>query len=299
MCDDLVNFTSKVRKYVFRDVDKPYVTDTEAVIPNKFKYAIILATGDTHSTLSLPMSAQEAASIAMFHGCFRANYPQLGIQRFLGNLGFSSVGGSARRGLGQHVAAAVCSGFGELGRMQQVMQAGFSGADWIGTTRIILTDLPLPTSNPIDAGMAKFCETCLKCANVCPSGAIQKTPEPTWDISSDSSNPDLKPMLFNNPGKKSWYYNHARCARWMNEHAGFCGLCSASCVFNKQPYSSVHEVILGVVGNTSIFNSFFTKMDGAFGYGKYEVNVETRAGDDFWDLEYDMPIWGVDRSADK
>lgn len=291
--DVLINFTKKIRKYVFEDVDNPYVTDTKAVIPNRFKYAFVLGWCDTHPLLARPDTQIESASVGTHHGCFRGDTPQLHMQRFMHNIGYTALGGSAMMGIGAYPAAGVCSGFGELGRLQQTVAIKPAGGNWLGSTRMVLTDLPLPASNPIDAGIVKFCKDCDKCAEICPGGALQHTKEPSWDLATDSGNSNLRPELFNNPGKKTWNYNHARCQKYCNEAGAICGKCGSNCVFNKEPLSSVHDLVLGVVSKTNALNGFFFNMDKAFGYGE----VPKEQFNDFWHMEYDMPQWGVDRST--
>jgi len=45
---------------------------------------------------------------------------------------------------------------------------------------MIVIDLPLAETKPIDAGMLRYCKKCKKCARTCPSGAITHKDEPFW-----------------------------------------------------------------------------------------------------------------------
>ena len=158
---------------------------------------------------AMPESDLQAASTCTRHGCFGGDIVQLYLQRFLRGLGYGGLTGSALFGIGSYGGFGVMSGFGELGRGQECIGT----TEWWGSFHPIITDLPLPTSNPIDAGVVKFCEICTKCAEACPTAALQFDKEPSWELASDTANPNLKPELFNNPGKKTWNYNQANCQR--------------------------------------------------------------------------------------
>ncbi len=276
--------TVKTREYVFEDVPRPYVTNTKAVIPSSYKYMIIASTSTSMAENRRPNSDIWEASISAAKGCYRGEYAQSELFRFLSYLGYGGVGGGGFIGIGSYPAAGVFSGLGELGRINQVIGAGV----WMGPCKIILTNLPLPASNPIDAGIERFCRTaCKKCAELCPGKALSMVDEPTYELASDPENPSLKPELFNNKGKKVFPFNHANCMRyWSETGVGMCGICESNCVFNKEPLSSIHEVVKPVISNTALFNGFFFNMDKAFGYGQ----IPEDQYNDWWHLEYKMPV---------
>jgi reductive dehalogenase len=210
------------------------------------------------------------------------------MQRFLKGLGYQGLCGSAMMGLGQYTAWGVLSGHGEMGRQTNLI----SENEWAGSSRIVITDLPLPVDNPIDMGVAKFCLDCLKCADSCPMDAIETQKEPKWET-YQSDDPYRKPELWQNPGVKCYHFDNALCGSHSRLYGNLCGACQANCVFAKRMDSSVHDLVKGIVAQTSIFNGFFYNMDKAFGYGQ----LDPEQYPDFWTLEEKMPIFGYGYDA--
>jgi ferredoxin len=84
-------------------------------------------------------------------------------------------------------------------------------------TVILTTDLPLVVDKPIDFGLQKFCDSCLKCARECPVNAI----------------PYGEKVMFN--GYETWKPDSERCTRYrfMNDKGSACGRCIKTCPLNK------------------------------------------------------------------
>ena len=82
------------------------------------------------------------------------------------------------RELGYSVATRVCTpmptalaaGLGEMGRHGMLITEKFGSQVHLGDP--IATDLPLVPDEPIDIGVADFCQQCKKCANTCPTNSI-------------------------------------------------------------------------------------------------------------------------------
>lgn len=275
------------RPFVFEDTPVPYEGTDRKAIPLSGTYAIVFSYIGCWDTAARP-------DTYIYRGgalkqCLTGDSISLYLQRFLKALGYWGVTSDDFTGMVSHPAVGVMSGHGELGRMQQCVCPD----TWVRATRMIITNLPLPVSNPIDAGIARFCETaCSKCATLCPSQAISHG-NPSWDPCSDPENPYLKPNEFFVPGKKSWSLNHIRCEEYMTSRDfTLCGVCYSNCVFNKLHDSNVHDLVKPVISNTSLFNGFFYNMDKAFGYGQVpEDQIE-----DFWNLGNTMAEAGLGKS---
>ena len=207
-------------------------------------------------------------------GYFQSALANVRLHAFIKTLGYHSFGANSA---GANTGFGVMSGAGEVLRLHEL------SSPYVGPlfrrANIFCTDLPMVATNPIDMGVTRFCYTCRKCSNLCPTGAIPTFAEPSWDItpaSSHAADPDnLKPTLFNQPGKKIWYLNHFACQQnWIFTDSG-CGICQGACVFSKMGVQSIHSLVKTTVSMTPIFNGFFTNMDKFFGYGNigYDPNV--------------------------
>jgi len=278
----------------FEDVEKAYVVDDgkpaptgKMVIPNKCKSVIVFKIRQSQEM------TKKGNSYMARSGSNKA-YDQLAItnyrvKSFLNGIGYDAMSGGtygitcARPGWGS------LFGLGELARTQQLI-APVEGPV-MRATAIMITDLPLPVTNPIDSGTNKFCYTCRKCANICPSGAIYKEQEPDFirtPLNStggvqDYPADELKPELFNNsPGYKRWPLNHFACRSYWTLNTASCNFCIGACVFNKSSQSSIHEIIKTAIGTTPVLNSFFTSMDQNFGYG----HLPEDQWENWWDEEH-------------
>ena len=199
-------------------------------------------------------------------GYFQSALANVRLHAWVRTMGYHSTGAN---GFGSNTAWAVWSGLSEPMRHHE------SGTPEIGPlfrrSNVFLTDMPVIPTKPIDAGIMRFCETCKKCAEVCPTQAIPHYDEPRWDICDDTESggdPDnLDPTRFNNPGKKIWWLNHYACmTNWTLTDTG-CGMCQGTCVFSRHGVQSVHGLVKTIVATTPILNGFFYNMDDFFGYG--------------------------------
>ncbi|AII58462.1 dehalogenase [Dehalococcoides mccartyi CG1] len=216
---------------VYESVDKPYSTENKRVIPQKMQWAIVFSTQGGNNLTAQGNNWIGSLGAAIYSGG-PSDFIQIQAQRFLKILGYNSIVSGISYNLQSWPAMGVASGMGELGRIQ-ISISPFLNCD--RAIRCIITDLPVSLSQPIDAGITRFCIKCGICANICPVSAINSNPEPSWDIwSSDPSNPNLKPELFNNPGKKTWYLGHHLCSIFGRDaNDSKCGLCMINCPFHK------------------------------------------------------------------
>ena len=75
-----------------------------------------------------------------------------------------------------HIPIGLKAGFGELGRHGSIIHPTLGPLFRMGS---VVTSMPLATDRPIDAGIAKFCDTCRACRIYCPADAIpdERSPE--------------------------------------------------------------------------------------------------------------------------
>jgi reductive dehalogenase len=279
------------KPYVWKDVDVQYETgpmagrlrnpppadNGERVIPNKAMY-------EMNFSLQLAMEGSRLGFADRRYGDGRAI--QRKTQKFLHQLGYLGIGPvNYTNNFSENVAYAVCGGQTEQARHNFSISPRFGSVLGVGAS--IITDLPLAPTKPIDAGIHRFCKTCMKCAELCPSGAVSRQGggvnapiivEPSWEAigpnmrwpertAFEKRNPDLYvglPGQDQEPFYANWWYLPGDCRMGRQ----YCGAfaCANRCVFAKHTDALVHDVVLATVSTTSIFNGFFREMDDLFGY---------------------------------
>lgn len=246
---------------VFENIDKG-TQDAKKVyhIPDKSKYLITYSVQQNYlqslyqlredpaypDKLAMPMPLGRPA-IHRAYGDGR--YTEWQAMRFIKNLGY----GAYKAGVTANVALGIFSGLGEQGRATYMMTPRSGLMTRI--TNYIITDLPVAPTNPIDFGGTKFCETCMRCAEKCPSDALGKQTEPTWDAGPG-----------NRPGYRGWRVDWLKCIEVGAPSR--CGVCHTLCPFNHPSEGIIHPVVRTVASTTSMFNKFFADMDRIFAYGE-------------------------------
>ena len=262
---------------VFEAIDKGS-QDAKKVyhIPNKAKYLIAYSVQQNYiqslyqlredpaypGKLAMPMPLGRPA-IHRAYGDGR--YTEWQAMRFVKNLGY----GAYKAGVTANVALGIFAGLGEQGRATYMMtpRAGLMTR----ITNYIITDLPMAATNPIDFGGTKFCETCMRCAEKCPSDALGKQTEPTWDAGPG-----------NRPGYKGWRVDWLKCIEVGAPSR--CGVCHTLCPFNHPSEGIIHPIVRSVSATTPVFDQFFADMDRVFAYGEPKSHEELEA---WWTRDLD------------
>ncbi|MDV2989894.1 MAG: reductive dehalogenase [Dehalogenimonas sp.] len=263
----------KVRN-IWVDDDKPSInvvssSFSEYRIPNSFKHAIVIINQESMKSFKVNPT-QLMAQIR-----YQRNVNiQAATMEFIRSLGYQAVGQFATNAIGIGPALATVAGLGEMGRVNRLMTPEHGPVVGVFT---MLTNLPLPADNPIDAGYLNFCRTCMKCADACGEGALSFEKDPYWET--------IGP--WNNPGHKTWFEDSVKCTAYRAlPDACTSGKCLAVCTFSKDHVAAVHEAVQMTVANTGLFNGFFKNMDDIF----YGEGLHDPAK--FWEAEH--PIYGID-----
>ncbi len=201
---------------------------------------------------ALQSSPAYPASFATGNGYSRMAFIQSCVAEFIRNLGYDAV--PAGNNVGLSVPLAIDAGLGEYGRHGLLINPEYGS-----NLRIckVFTNLPLVPDKAINFGALRFCRTCRRCAESCPSQSISYDDYPSWSGFTKS----------NNPGILKWYVNVETCYHFWTRNGNDCSNCIVSCPFTKSRHWS-HRVARFFVRHLPIFNRLFVTLDRFLGYGK-------------------------------
>ncbi|MBW2084257.1 MAG: reductive dehalogenase [Deltaproteobacteria bacterium] len=170
---------------------------------------------------------------------------------FIRGLGYQAIPSGNDTALS--IPLAIAAGLGELGRNGLLITPKFGPRVRICK---VFTDLPLAHDTYRPFGVARFCETCKKCARNCPSRAItfgERTIE--------------GPSMSNFSGALKWYINPEKCFLFWVKNWMDCNNCVMSCPFNR-PKGKIHDLSRFLIRHAPIFDRAFLWIDDLLGYGK-------------------------------
>jgi reductive dehalogenase len=279
----IVELDDNLRKFVYsvdpdgKEIiftDDPIASETEEArfLPYAAKYAIMFTVQMSQETLRRAPTPIGAQTTSLAYK--RSQDIQASMQEFLRGSGDQGLSSASTNALLMAVPLGIYAGLGELSRINRLVTPEFGPM-----VRVfgILTDLPLATDKPIDAGILEFCKSCKKCAEACPSESLSFEDEPTWEVRGG----------WNNPGHKAWFEDSTTCMAYWREEAGTnCGICFAVCPFSKKDSAWVHDWVKAGISSVPAAGSLFRSMDDAFGYGAAPT------GESWWSL--DLPEYGID-----
>ena len=185
------------------------------------------------------------------------------LAHFIQRLGYKAIpfGNDTFR----NVPMAISAGLGEGSRMGVLITEKFGPR-----VRLcgVATEMELPFDKPITFGVTEFCRICMKCADNCPSEAIPKDKNPSFDGQHNRSN---------SVGVKKWHVNAEKCLSFWGKLGCGCMNCIACCPYNKldtwnHDYAKLATVIPGV-------RHLARSLDEVFGYGKVS---DEKAMKKFW-----------------
>ena len=282
-----VKLDEKMKKFlyanvVFEDVDEGYASeDGRLILPDKDLWVITGAIPQSQF-----MSQYNMWGGAHAHAYSSASQYAAKMKTFLHGIGYQGYG-QGHTDVGLAIPFGVHSGIAEYSRTGQ-MCSPILGTDF-RTVILTITDLPLAPSKPIDAGIFKFCESCKKCAEECPGGAISMDDKPSWITRDTHNNPHQTTY-----GVKGYLIDPMKCVDQMYTGTTLCHTCSVVCPFNKFDKASLHQIINGVIGTTPVANKLIRSLDDVFGYGM-KTAEESKAAN-LWEMDqWDVPLYGLDR----
>jgi epoxyqueuosine reductase len=122
-----------------------------------------------------------------------------------------------------HIPIGLKAGFGELGRHGSIIHPRLGPLFRMGS---VATSIELAVDHPIDAGIAKFCDTCRACRKYCPPQAIP-------DERSAEAGPD-------HLGNNRYMVDTGRCFPYFAKHS-YCSICLPVCVYNHKEWARDFE----------------------------------------------------------
>ncbi|MBI3509801.1 MAG: hypothetical protein HY064_03995 [Bacteroidetes bacterium] len=122
-----------------------------------------------------------------------------------------------------HIPLALKAGFGELGRHGSIIHPKMGPLFRLGS---VITSLEMTTDKPIDAGIAKFCDSCKACRIYCPAKAIpdERSPEAGKD----------------HLGNDRYMVDTGKCFPYFAKH-NYCSICLPVCVYAHKEWAKDFE----------------------------------------------------------
>ena len=122
-----------------------------------------------------------------------------------------------------HIPLALKAGFGELGRHGSIIHPTMGPLFRLGS---VATSVALAPDRPVDAGIARFCDTCRACRLYCPADAIP----------DERSETAVKDHL----GNDRYVVDTGRCFPYFAKHK-YCSICLPVCVYNHKEWAQDFE----------------------------------------------------------
>lgn len=168
--------------------------------------------------------ASEASAIECLRIYFTLGETVIALAAFIRSLGYSC---KVEHPIGDsdvlHIPLALKAGFGELGRHGSIIHPKMGPLFRLGS---VITSMPLATDQPIDAGIAAFCDSCKACRIYCPAGAIpdQRSPEAGKD----------------HLGNDRYVVDTGKCFPYFAKHY-YCSICLPVCVYQHKEWAKDFE----------------------------------------------------------
>lgn len=122
-----------------------------------------------------------------------------------------------------HIPIGLKAGFGELGRHGSIIHPKHGPLFRMGS---VVTSLELATDQPVDAGIAAFCDKCKACRIYCPAKAVP-------DHRNAAGGKD-------HLGNDRYMVDTGKCFPYFAKH-NYCSICLPVCVYNHKEWARDFE----------------------------------------------------------
>jgi reductive dehalogenase len=238
------------KRIVFKEVVKPTETGEAFIIPETFNSVVVMVIREDR--LMIQSSPSLGNFIAANQAYSKLGFCSISLAEFIRAMGYRAI--PCVNDTALSIPLAIDAGLGELGRHGVLITDKYGPCVRICK---VLTVMPLHHDTPREFGVRRFCQTCNKCADHCPSQAISKG-EMTWE----------GPSKGNNPGILKWYIHSEKCLNYWTKIGSSCSTCKAVCPFTKGQEPLIHDCVRAVIKNLPMLNRLWVFMDDLFGYGR-------------------------------
>ena len=217
-------------------------------VPEDLPYVIVTAQAMDYDLIRTVPSALSGAATGL--GYSHDALVVLSTAQYIRNLGYNAVASMNDSSLA--VPLAIKAGLGEYGRLGLLVTKEYGPRVRLGK---IYTDMPLAIDKPIRFGVKEFCDTCRKCANACPVGAV-----PDGAPSTDRYNQS------NIKGVRKWSVDGEKCFSYWTAQNSDCSICIRVCPYNKDFSKWYNRLGIRLAG--TFLRRFMLFLDNRLGFGE-------------------------------
>lgn len=229
---------------VFEDVEEGRQEKDKLIIPKKARWVVVFNVQMSGETLKRAPTQLGSLTTTLTYTRMWTILTQA--HEFFRALGWQSYGPTTGNGLGIYPAFAVMAGLGELSRLNRLITPEYGP---MVRETILITDLPLAPTKPIDFGVMRFCKDCMTCATTCPSQSLSLEREPSWEVKGP----------WNNPGHRAYFENSVTCRNYWNECGTNCGICFANCPYAQEDQATIHQILKATTATAPMFNGLIKR----------------------------------------
>jgi reductive dehalogenase len=262
---------------VFEDVEQGGEEEKRLVIPKRAKWVVVFTIQMSGETMKRGPTKLGSLTTALTYTRMWTILAQA--HEFIRALGYQSYGPSQFNGLGIYPAFAILAGLGELSRLNRMITPEYGP---MARATMLITDLPLAPTKPIDFGVMQFCKDCMTCATLCPSKSLSLDREPSWEVKGP----------WNNPGHRAYFEDSVSCRNYWNTCGTNCGICFAVCPYANEDQASVHQILKATIANTSAFNAAFKAGAEATLAPAYDFDKPVKDPEEWW-RNTNLPELGI------
>jgi reductive dehalogenase len=211
--------------------------DWGASIPEPLPFAVVVGTEmDSAGTAAGPHSPTLVESSFNYaKGAFITTL----LAGWFASMGYRSAAQHSRHYDLNLVPLAIDAGLGEPGRL------GYLISDRYGPrVRLfaVTTDMELVPNRPVDLGVDRFCRSCLKCADACPSRSIPRGGKTVVN------------------GVEKWKLDAESCFDYWGKTGTDCSVCMAACPFSR-PDRPLHRLVRCAIRHSVLARRVFPLLD--------------------------------------